>query len=81
MPRKSKPVEEVEQPKQTFQPYTYIRCLRASLWDGSNLHKGSTYLFMGWITNPYVCGDNAVLADDRGVFTAEIREEDFEVCK
>jgi hypothetical protein len=86
MPRKSKLQKTIEAAAETpevrtFQPYTYIRCLRASLWDGGNLNKGSAYLFMGWITNGDSFGDNAVLMDDRGPFTVLIREEDFEVCK
>jgi hypothetical protein len=86
MPRKSKQQKVIEvaaekQEIKTFQPYTYISCLRASLWDGGNLNKGSAYLFMGWITNAPEYGKNSILMDDRGVFLAEIREEDFEVCK
>jgi hypothetical protein len=41
--------------------------------------NGQRYLFMGWISNNPEFGDNAVLMDDRGVFTTNIREEDFEV--
>ena len=52
------------------------------MWDnGENFQSGKTYVFMGWITNAPEYGKNAVLMDDRGVFLAEIREEDFEVCK
>lgn len=86
MPRKSKLQKVIEAAAETpevrtFQPYTWIKCIRASMWDGGNLHEGSTYIFMGWITNAPEFGDNAVLMDDRGVFTTSIKEEDFEVCK
>lgn len=87
MPRKSKLQKVIEAAAEkpevkTFQPYTYIRCKRVSMWDnGENFQSGKTYVFMGWITNAPEYGKNAVLLDDRGVFLAEIREEDFEVCK
>ena len=87
MPRKSKLQKVIEAAAETpevrtFQPYTYIRCKRVSMWDhGENFQSGRSYLFMGWITNAPEFGKNAVLMDDRGVFQSEIREEDFEVCK
>lgn len=62
-----------------LKPYTYIKCIRHSMWDSGKLRGGETYLFMGWITNGDYSGENAVLLDERGVFTASIREEDFEV--
>ena len=82
MPRKSKlqkVVETaVEKPEvRTFQPYTWIRCIR-NMWS-AKIDKGERCLFMGWISNNPEFGDNAVLMDDRGVFTTNIREEDFEV--
>ena len=85
MPRKSKLQKVIEAAAETpevrtFQPYTYIRCKRVSLW-GGKIVRGEYCLFIGWITNPDFNGDNAVLLDDRGTFTANIREEDFEVCK
>lgn len=65
-----------------LKPYTYIKCIRHSSWDNNNLEQGETYLFMGWITNSAAwTGDNAVLLDERGIFTAYINEEDFEVRK
>ena len=87
MPRKSKLQKVIEAAAEkpevrTFQPYTYIRCIRASMFaNPANLVNNRTYLFMGWITNAPKFGDNAVLMDDRGVFTTSIKEEDFEVCK
>jgi hypothetical protein len=87
MPRKSKLQKVIEAAAETpeprtFQPYTYIRCIRASSFvNPANLVNNRTYLFMGWITNSRVYGDNAVLMDERGPFTCSIREEDFEVCK
>ena len=86
MPRKSKLQKTIEAaaetpPAKTFQPYTYIRCNRVSMWEDNGLKNGRSYLFMGWITNAPDFGKNAVLMDDRGVFLADIREEDFEVCK
>lgn len=85
MPRKSKLEKIVENAAEkpevrTFQPYTYIRCRRVSMWDEENFSVGSTYLFMGWITNAPEFGNNAVLMDKRGVFAASIREEDFQIC-
>ena len=82
MPRKSKlqkVVETaVEKPEvRTFQPYTWIRYIR-NMWS-AKIDKGERCLFMGWISNNPEFGDNAVLMDDRGVFTTNIREEDFEV--
>jgi len=84
MPTKSKLQKIVEDAAEkpevrTFQPYTYIRCKRVSMWDEEKLHVGSTYLFMGWITNAPEFGNNSVLMDGRGVFAASIREEDFKV--
>ena len=70
--------QQEEKQNTPFQPYTWIRCLRPSLWD-SSMHKGKSYLFMGYITNPDVYGDNVVLMDERGVFTSSIKEEDFEI--
>lgn len=82
MPRKSKLQKVVEaaaekQEIRTFQPYTWIRCTR-NMWS-AKIDKGERCLFMGWIINNPEFGDNAVLMDDRGVFTTNIREEDFEV--
>ena len=82
MPRKSKLQKVVEaaaekQEIRTFQPYTWIRCIR-NMWS-AKIYKGERCLFMGWISNNPEFGDNAVLMDDRGVFTTNIREEDFEV--
>ena len=86
MPRKSKLQKIIEAAAETpevrtFQPYTYIRCKRVSLWDNDDIKTGHSYLFMGWITNAADFNKNAVLMDNRGVFLADIREEDFEVCK
>ena len=86
MPRKSKLQKVIEAaaetpPTRTFQPYTYIRCKRVSMWDNNGIITDRSYLFMGWITNAPDFGANAVLMVDRGVFKADIREEDFEVCK
>ena len=82
MPRKSKKAEQVVQEPEirTFQPYTYIQCKITSFLD-QKINKDRIYLFMGWIVNGDRFGENAVLMDDRGPFTALIREEDFEVCK
>lgn len=85
MPRKSKLQKTIEAAAEkpevhTFQPYTYIKCTHGNMWD-SKIKHGKTYLFVGWITNPFFCGDNAVLMDERGPFACSIREEDFEVCK
>ena len=65
--------------KKTFQPYTYIRCIRGNMWD-SRFKHGTRFLFMGWITNGEGFGDNCVLMDERGIFTTDIKEEDFEIC-
>ena len=88
MPRKSKLQKVIEAAAEkpearTFQPYTYIRCKRVSMWDTNTLVKDKRYLFMGWITNASadVYEHNAVLMDSRGPFTCSIREEDFEDCK
>lgn len=64
----------------TFPPFTWIRCTRVSMWDNGKLVRGHRYLFMGKVTNGAETGDNVVLMDDRGCFTASIKEEDFEVC-
>ena len=82
MPRKSKLQKTIEAAAEkpearTFQPYTWIRCIR-NIWS-AKIDKGERCLFMGWISNNPEFGDNAVLMDDRGVFTTNIREEDFEV--
>jgi hypothetical protein len=83
--KKTKSVEQAvadaaEKPKVSeLKPYTWIKCIRPSMWDGGNLERDETYLFMGWITNENWSGENAVLMDDRGLFTASINEEDFEV--
>lgn len=83
MPRKSKLQKVVEaaaekQEVRTFQTYTWIKCIRGNMWR-DNIVNGQRYLFMGWISNKPEFGDNAVLMDDRGVFTTNIKEEDFEV--
>jgi hypothetical protein len=83
MPRKSKLQKVVEaaaekQEVRTFQPYTWIKCIRGNMWR-DKIDIGERCLFMGWISNNPEFGDNAVLMDDRGVFTTNIREEDFEV--
>ena len=64
MPRKSKLQKVIEAaaetpPTRTFQPYTYIRCKRVSMW-GGKIVRGEYCLFMGWITNGDSFGDNAV---------------------
>jgi hypothetical protein len=83
MPRKTKLQKVIEEAAEkpevhTFQPYTWIRCNRGNMWRDDVKH-GQRYLFMGWISNNPEFGDNAVLMDDRGVFTTSIKEEDFEV--
>jgi hypothetical protein len=83
MPRKSKLQKVIEaaaekQEVRTFQPYTWIKCIRGGMWS-DKIINGQRYLFMGWISNNPEFGDNAVLMDDRGVFTTNINEEDFEV--
>ena len=83
MPRKSKLQKVIEAAAEkpevhTFQPYTWIKCIRGNMWS-DKIVKGQRYLFMGWITNNPEFGDNAVLMDDRGAFTTNIKEEDFEV--
>ena len=83
MPRKSKLQKTIEAAAEkpevrTFQPYTWIKCIRGNMWS-DKIVNGQRYLFMGWISNNPEFGDNAVLMDDRGVFTTNIREEDFEV--
>jgi len=78
MPRKSKLQKAIETIVHTFQPYTWIRYKSDSLWN-DKLKKDQRYLFMGWITNNPDFGDNAVLMDDRGVFTTNINQNDFEV--
>jgi hypothetical protein len=82
MPRKSKLQKVIEAAAEkpearTFQPYTWIRCIR-NMWS-AKIDNGERCLFMGWISNNPEFGDNAVLMDDRGVFTTSIKEEDFEV--
>ena len=85
MPRKTK-IEKIieaatEKPEiHTFQPYTWIKCIHESMWS-EQLLLNKNYLFIGWITNADIYGDNAVLFDDRGMFTCSIKEEDFEVLK
>ena len=83
MPRKSKLQKVIEAAAEkpevrTFQPYTWIKCTRVSMWK-DDVRYNQRYLFMGWISNNPEFGDNAVLMDDRGVFTTSIKEEDFEV--
>ena len=83
MPKKSKLQKVIEAAAETpeirtFKPYTWIKCKRPSMWSDV-LKRDARYLFMGWITNNPEYGDNAVLMDDRGVFTCSIKEEDFEV--
>ena len=83
MPRKSKLQKVIEAAAEkpevhTFQPYTWIKCIRGNMWM-DQVVNGERYLFMGWITNSHEFGDNAVLMDDRGVFTTSIKEKDFEV--
>jgi len=83
MPRKSKLQKKIEAAAEkpevrTFQPYTWIKCIRDNMWS-AKIDKGERCLFMGWISNNPEFGDNAVLMDDRGVFTTNISEEDFEV--
>ena len=83
MPRKSKLQKKIEAAAEkpevrTFQPYTWIKCIRGNMWSDKIVNR-QRYLFMGWINNNPEFGDNAVLMDDRGVFTTNISEEDFEV--
>lgn len=77
---KSLDLSKEEAEVRTFKPMTYIKYIKKTYgWnDYGPLKSGHTYLFLGWITNATDFGDNAVLLDDRGVFTASIREEDFE---
>ena len=83
MPRKSKLQKVIEAAAEkpevrTFQPYTWIKCIHGNMWS-DKIINGQRYLFLGWISNNPEFGDNAVLMDDRGVFTTNIKEEDFEV--
>jgi len=64
--------------KMSLQPYTWVKAKSDNFWN-DKVKKGTRYLFMGWISNNPEFGDNAVLMDDRGVFTTNISEEDFEV--
>ena len=58
---------------------TWIRCIKANMWD-ERFVRGWKYLFIGPITNP-IDLDDAVIMDERGVFTAHYDPEYFEVVR
>ena len=70
-----------EKPITTVYPpnNTWIRCIKANMWD-ERFVRGWKYLFIGPITNP-IDLDDAVIMDERGVFTAHYDAECFEVVR
>jgi hypothetical protein len=76
--RKTVEAAKEKAPSRTFLPNTWIKCVRGNMWS-SKVRVDESYLFLGWIVNHSEFGDNAILMDKRGVFTDDIKEDDFEV--
>ena len=64
-----------------FQPYTYIKCIRGNMWT-EKYKIGDIFIFLGYIANPEVSGDNVLLINRHGtILSVDIKEEDWEVMR